>query len=83
MIEILGLLSLVCMLVVVVLAIIILLSVRRQGGGSAAELFKSLLSAQTRKELGEGMDRLRGGSAETQSTFQKTIQERMDKYRCA
>lgn len=36
--------------------------------------------AQTRKELGEGMDRLRGGSAETQLAFQKAVQERMDRY---
>jgi DNA recombination protein RmuC len=36
--------------------------------------------AQTRKELGESMDRLRSGSAETQLTFQNTIQQRMDKY---
>lgn len=36
--------------------------------------------AQTRKELGEGIDRLRSSSAETQLTFQKTIQDRLDKY---
>lgn len=36
--------------------------------------------ALTRKELSEGMDRLRGGSAETQLSFQKAVQERMDKY---
>jgi DNA recombination protein RmuC len=36
--------------------------------------------ALTRKELGEGMDRLRASSAETQLTFQKAIQDRLDKY---
>ncbi len=36
--------------------------------------------ALTRKELGEGMDRLRGNSSETQQQFQKAVQERLDKY---
>ncbi len=36
--------------------------------------------ALTRKELGEGMDRLRGSSTENQQQFQKAVQERLDKY---
>ncbi|HUX42725.1 MAG TPA: DNA recombination protein RmuC [Rectinemataceae bacterium] len=53
-------------------------NLRAETRGIRQELQDAL--AQTRKELGEGMDRLRGGSAETQLAFQKAIQERMDKY---
>jgi len=34
----------------------------------------------TRKELIEGMDRLRGSSSETQQQFQKAVQNRLDTY---
>ena len=53
-------------------------TLRIEAQGIRQEVQGSL--TQTRKELAEGMDRLRGSSTETQAVFQKTVQERLDKY---
>ena len=53
-------------------------TLRIEAQGIRQEVQGSL--AQTRKELAEGIDRLRGSSTETQAVFQKTVQERLDKY---
>jgi len=53
-------------------------NLRLEAHGIRQEIQDAL--ALTRKELVEGMDRLRGSSTETQQQFQKTVQERLDKY---
>jgi DNA recombination protein RmuC len=53
-------------------------ALQREALGIRQEVQSSM--ALTRKELGEGMERLRGSSTETQTQFQKTVQERLDKY---
>lgn len=51
---------------------------RLEAQGIRQEMQNSL--AQTRTELGENMERLRSSSTEAQQQFQKTVQERLDKY---
>ena len=53
-------------------------SLRIEAKGIRQEVQEAL--SLTRKELTEGMDRLRGSSSETQQVFQKAVQERLDTY---
>ena len=53
-------------------------NLRAEARGIRQEVQDAL--ALTRKELVDSLERLRGGSSETQALFQKAIQERLDKY---
>ena len=53
-------------------------SLRIEAKGIRQEVQEAL--SLTRKELTEGMERLRGSSSETQQVFQKAVQERLDTY---
>jgi DNA recombination protein RmuC len=53
-------------------------SLRIEAKGIRQEVQEAL--SLTRKELTEGMDRLRGSSTETQQVFQKAVQDRLDSY---
>lgn len=53
-------------------------NLRLEAQGIRQEVQDSL--SLTRKELGEVIERLRSGSAESQKAFQTTVQDRLDKY---
>jgi len=53
-------------------------NLRLEARGIRQEVQDSL--SLTRKELGDVIERLRTGSADSQQTFQKTVQDRLDKY---
>ncbi|MCX7028063.1 MAG: DNA recombination protein RmuC [Spirochaetes bacterium] len=53
-------------------------SLRIEAKGIRQEVQEAL--SLTRKELTEGMERLRGSSTEVQGQFQKAVQERLDRY---